>query len=232
MFSPMRYSDRFFKRMRYRVRGWSTALTIGQSLQDHSVSTFPRAKPKVDVCANSRSTNAGKAWGFAGVRIGWVVTRNRQLRDTIIALRHWTLQSVSTVDDIIAREVLSERCCNRVVSKNLANARQNSEQLRSFVQTHKDSVSCVIPTGGSTAFVKFSDPKSGKPVDDLEFCRKLKEDAGLLLSPGSLCFGMARDGDFRGYVRMHTTAAPEKFKRGLDDLAKLLTTKEFANLAV
>ena len=45
-----------------------------------------------------------KAWCFSGIRIGWCVSRNRELRDAMIGLRQWTLQSTGMVDEIIGSE--------------------------------------------------------------------------------------------------------------------------------
>ena len=55
-----------------------------------------------------------KAWCFSGIRIGWCVTRNREIMDALIGLRQWTLQSTGLIDEIIAQEILSERCQQKV----------------------------------------------------------------------------------------------------------------------
>ena len=149
----------------------------------------------------------------------------------MIGLRQWTLQSTGLVDEIIGSEILSERCQSRVHSRISNFASENLTELRSFVKNHKDSVSCNIPAGGSIGFVKFLNPKTGQPVDDLEFCKKLKQETGVLLSPGSLCFGMLRDGDFRGYVRVHFTTPPESFKGGMTRMSSFLTSQAFADLS-
>ena len=170
-----------------------------------------------------------KAWGMSGVRIGWVVTRNPQLRKACIGMKEWTLQSVSLIDKVVAKEVLSERCRDRILSKNLAIAHENLATLQDFLPKHKQTVSCSVPTGAATAFVKFSGSRSGHPVDDLEFCRRLKQETGVLLSPGSLCFGPAREGDFRGYIRLHITK-PDVFREGLEKIGSFIESSSYAAL--
>lgn len=171
-----------------------------------------------------------KAYGLSGVRIGWAVTKSKQLRAACLKMRLWTLMSVSILDEIIAKEVLGERCKEAILKTNLAIARENLSVLKSFLAKHKKTVSCVLPTGAATAFVRFDGAKSGRPVDDLDFCRRLKQETGVLLSPASLCFGAARDGDFRGYVRMHITVPVQRFSEGLEKIAGFLESASYSEL--
>ena len=59
-------------------------------------------------------------------------------------------------------------------------------------------------------------------MDDVEFCLRLKEHKGVLLAPGSLCFGLPAAQDFRGFVRMHITGPPEKLQAGLEAIGEFL----------
>lgn len=178
------------------------------------------------------SGSLSKVWGFAGVRIGWVVTRNKEIRENIIKARMWNVQSVSIMDEIIAKEVLSERCCQNVINVTLANAQENIKTLQAFVKEHEKAVWSFIPRGASTAFVKFMNPKTGEPVDDVAFCKKLRDDNGLLLSPGGLTFGTAQDGDFRGFVRVHLTPDPKKFEKGLQRIGDFIVTTKLEGLSI
>ena len=178
------------------------------------------------------SGSLSKVWGFAGVRIGWVVTRNEEIRENIIKARMWNVQSVSVMDEIIAKEILSERCCQNVIDVTLANARENIKALEAFVKEHEKAVWSFIPRGASTAFVKFMNPKTGGPVDDVALCKKLRDDNGLLLSPGGLTFGTAKEGDLRGFVRVHMTPDPKKFKNGLQRIGEFIVTTKMEGLSV
>ena len=133
-------------------------------------------------------------------------------------------------DELLAQEILSERCREPIASRIQGFAGQNLSVLKVFLEEHQDTVRCTLPTGGSLAFVKFIDPKTEEPVDDLAFCRRLKEEQGVLLSPGSLCFGPLRNGDFRGYARVHITCRPEMFEKGLARISHFLTSESFAKL--
>ena len=171
-----------------------------------------------------------KPWGLSGVRIGWVVTKNAELRRACLDIREYTTSYVSAIDEVVAREVLSERCKDQIIYQTLAIAGENLALLKPFVRKHAQQISCAIPTGGGTAFVRFKSAKSGRPIDDLQFCQRLKEETGVLLSPGSLCFGPVKEGDFRGFTRLHVTAPPETFKAGLEGIAKFLTSDSYTQL--
>lgn len=170
-----------------------------------------------------------KVWGLSGVRVGWVASRNRKIRDACHKTKQWAVQSVSVIDEIVAKEVLSDRCRDRILSHTLANVRANLVLLKTFVQEHKQSVQCFIPQGASTAFAKFTNPENGQPLDDVKLCVKLKQEQGLLLSPGSLCFGPAKEGDFEGFVRIHISVEPEAFKEGLKKLGTFLAANAFVD---
>lgn len=177
------------------------------------------------------SGSISKVWGFAGVRIGWVVCRNQKIMRNVLKARMWNVQTVSVIDEAIAKEVLSERCSQNVIDVTLANARENIKALEAFVKEHQKAVSCCIPKGASTSFVQFLNPKTGQPVDDVAFCKKVRDDDGLLLSPGGLTFDTAKTGEYRGYVRIHMTPAPEKFKDGLQRLSNFIVTGKMENLS-
>ena len=158
-----------------------------------------------------------KAWGFPGIRIGWMATRNAELRKKLFRIREWMLQDVSVVDKIIAKEILGERCNSNIMAKNVGYAKENLKSLASLMSAHKDTISCCVPPGGATAFVRFLSPgvngSHATPVDDVEFCERLLEEKGLLLTPASLAFGPDKEGSIKGYTRVHITIPPEQFKK-------------------
>lgn len=198
----------------------------------HSVKTPKSIVEHANYDNTIASGSLSKVWGFAGARIGWVVTRNKKIREDIIKARMWVIQSVSKIDEAIAKEVLSERCSQNVINVTLSNARENIKALEAFVKEHEKSVWSFIPQGASTAFVKFMNPKTGEPVDDVAFCKKLRDDNGLLLSPGGLTFGTAKEGDFKGFTRVHLTGSPQKFVDGLQRIRSFIATTKMEGLSV
>ena len=157
-----------------------------------------------------------KAWGLAGVRAGWIVTKDSALLNECQKLKLYTVNSTSAIDEVIAAEALSERCRPQILSKHLGLAQQNLDLLQSFIDRHPKSCSWVRPSAGATAFVRFS--VNGVAVDDVDFCTRLVAATGVLLAPGSLCFGLSGHDDLRGYTRVHITGQPDVMREALEAL--------------
>jgi aspartate/methionine/tyrosine aminotransferase len=165
------------------------------------------------------TSSLSKAWGVSGTRVGWIATKNSKILSQCFDLGLYTIMAVGTIDEIIAAEALSSRCRPQILAKHLDIARKNLGLLESFVTKHED-ISWIKPSSGATAFVRFS--RNGAPVDDVDFCLELKTQKGVLLAPGSLCFGLAATQDFRGFVRMHITAPPEQVQAALEAIDEFL----------
>lgn len=166
------------------------------------------------------TSSMSKVWGLSGTRVGWIATKNAKILSDCFNLGLYTIMAVGTIDEIIAAEALSDRCRPQILAKHLEIAQKNLALLESFVNKH-DGVTWIKPSSGATAFVRFS--SNGSPVDDVDFCLKLKEKKGVLLAPGSLTFGLAAAQDFRGFVRVHITAPPEKMQAALEAINDYLS---------
>ncbi|KAJ5461266.1 uncharacterized protein N7458_002818 [Penicillium daleae] len=169
------------------------------------------------------TSSMSKAWGLSGTRIGWLATKNAAILSQCFDRGLYTIMALSSIDSAIAAEALSDRCRPQIRSKHLDIAGRNIALLDSFVSRHAGLCSWVKPQGGGTGFVRFFD-RMGVPVDDVEFCRAVKVAKGVLLAPGSLCFGTrgAGEADFRGYVRVHVTVDPEVMERALVAIGEFL----------
>lgn len=163
-----------------------------------------------------------KAWGLSGVRTGWIVTRNAGVLARCVNLSLYTTMALSTIDQIIATEALSDRCRPKILSRHLELAKQNIAILSSFVEQNKAVCAWTRPSAGGTAFLRFF--RNGVPVDDVEFCLKVKQEKGILLAPGSLCFGLDGAQDFRGFVRIHLTVQPERMAPAVEALGDFVRT--------
>ncbi len=170
-----------------------------------------------------------KAWGMSGVRVGWAVSRDHALLDLVLKARQYISMATSNMDDVVAAEALSDRCRPAILKRHLQYAKTNLALLDAFVHKNRDLCSWTKPTAGATAFIRFlsADSSNGtKPVDDVEFCQTLLEEKGVLLSPGSLCFGDGeRKGDFQAYTRVHFTVPPETIQKALELIDSFLDTR-------
>ncbi|EAU35508.1 conserved hypothetical protein [Aspergillus terreus NIH2624] len=159
-----------------------------------------------------------KAYSLAGIRIGWIASRDGSVIEKIAAARDYTTISVSQLDDAIASYALAPTCIHPLLGRNIALAKKNVEILEKFIEAHRWACSWVKPRAGTTAFVRFS--KMGKPVDDVVFCQSVLEKTGVMLVPGSLCFGEGEE--FRGYVRVGFVQETEVLEKALEALGSFL----------
>jgi aspartate/methionine/tyrosine aminotransferase len=159
-----------------------------------------------------------KAYSLAGIRVGWIACRNTSIIEACAEMRHYQTISVSALDQVVAAEALSERCIHALLARNIQLAKTNLAMLESFIEDHRWACSWIPPLAGTTAFVKFA--RNGTPIDDEAFCKSLQEKAGVLLVPGSRCFG--EKNEFKGYVRVGFVQESQVLKEGLAALAKFM----------
>ncbi|KAJ4261420.1 hypothetical protein NW762_006845 [Fusarium torreyae] len=155
-----------------------------------------------------------KGYALAGIRVGWVASKDKSIISAIMAARDYTTISVSQIDDCIASYALSPAVQPFLVDRNLALARTNAKLLKDFIKRYESICSWVEPTAGTTAFIRFS--KNGQPIDDVEFCLDLLSKNNVLFVAGSKCFGS--DEDFKGFVRVGYVCETDVLVEGLERL--------------
>lgn len=156
-----------------------------------------------------------KAYSLAGIRIGWIASRNSKLIETIASARHYTTISVSALDEQVAAFALHSSTVHGLLARNIELAKKNMALLEKFVLKNDEECEWVKPVAGTTAFIKFH--REGKPVDSVDFCKKLLEEAGVLFTPGT-CFG----NEWKGYVRVGFVNATEIIEPGLTAATKFV----------
>ena len=119
-----------------------------------------------------------KTYGLAGLRIGWVATRNRKIYEKMASLKDYTTICNSAPSEFLAEVAMRNR--SRLVERNLGIIRTNLTVLDDFFARHADLFSWVRPRAGSMAFPRYL----GGEVE--EFCDELVNTAGVLLLPGSV----------------------------------------------
>ncbi|KAL6412010.1 aminotransferase class I and II [Ilyonectria robusta] len=176
------------------------------------------APPSVATLGYERTVVTGsmsKAFAMAGIRVGWVASKDKKIIDAMAAARDYTSISVSQIDDQLAAYALSPPVLAPLLKRNVGMAKNNVALLEAFVNDHKDVCSWVKPLAGTTAFVRFT--VKGEPVDDVRFCRDLLEKTKVFVVPGSRCFGGGKD--FKGYVRFGYVCDADVLKEGLEKLS-------------
>lgn len=130
---------------------------------------------------NSRAVSLGvmsKTFGLAGLRIGWIATRNDRLFRELAAFKDYTTICNSAPSEFLATLALQK--AEVIVERNLQTIRQNLDHLDAFFEFHTDLFNWYRPKAGSVAFPTLMKGTVNK------FCTSLAEKAGVLLLPGTL----------------------------------------------
>jgi aspartate/methionine/tyrosine aminotransferase len=162
-----------------------------------------------------------KAYSLAGIRVGWIASRSREIIEKCASARDYTTISVGRINDKIAMFALSSPTVDNLLARNIELARKNLLSLGEFVAEFADVVEWVKPQGGTTAFLRFT--REGRPVNDVELCERLQYRVGVMFVPGSRCFG--EDGDFKGYVRVGFVPEHEVMVEGLKALREFMVSE-------
>ena len=119
-----------------------------------------------------------KAYGLAGLRIGWIATRDREIYEKMAHFKDYTTICASAPSEFLA--ALGLRHGDQLVQRNLAIIRHNLDRLDRFFAEHDNVFGWVRPKAGSIAFPHI---KLDQRIAD--FCADLVECKGVLLLPGT-----------------------------------------------
>ncbi|KAM0722821.1 hypothetical protein Q7P37_002263 [Cladosporium fusiforme] len=162
------------------------------------------------------TSSLSKAYSLAGIRVGWIASRNPEIVEKCSTVRDYTTISVSHLDQCVALYALSPLTRPNLLARNLQLAKDNVEILDSFVKKHDGVLAWTRPVAGTTALIKVS--REGKPVDSEKFCLSLQSKTGVMLLPADRGFGQ----EFKGYVRIGYVNETKVLTEGLQQWEKFL----------
>ena len=143
-----------------------------------------------------------KSFALAGLRIGWLATRDRAVLDRCARMKDYTTICSSAPSEVLA--LIALRARDRVLDRSRAIVNANLAVLDDFFARRSDALTWVRPKGSSTGFPKLvSGGPAGSSAD--AFAARLVEATGVLLLPAST-FGFG-DSHFR--VGLGRTDLPE-----------------------
>jgi aspartate/methionine/tyrosine aminotransferase len=133
-----------------------------------------------------------KSFALAGLRIGWLATRDRAVLDRCARMKDYTTICSSAPSEVLA--LIALRARDRVLARSREIVASNLRVVDDFMARHADAFSWVRPRGGSTAFPRLvARGPAGSSADG--FAATLVEKTGVLLLP-STTFGFG-DSHFR-----------------------------------
>ena len=164
---------------------------------------------------DERSISIGvmsKSFALAGLRIGWLATRDRAVLERCARMKDYTTICSSAPSEVLA--LIGLRARDRVLARSREIVAANLGVLDDLFGRRTDTLSWVRPRGGSIGFPRLvPGGPAGASAD--RFAAALVEKTGVLLLPSST-FGFG-DAHFRiGLGRTDLPEAVEKLERFLD----------------
>jgi aspartate/methionine/tyrosine aminotransferase len=119
-----------------------------------------------------------KTYGLAGLRIGWIATKNKKIYEKMASLKDYTTICNSAPSEFLAEVAMRNR--RKLSERNLGIIEQNLAVIDALFARYSSLFSWVRPQAGSMAFPRYLDGNVAK------FCDELVKEAGVLLLPGSI----------------------------------------------
>ena len=148
-----------------------------------------------------------KSWSMAGVRLGWIVTRDMDLIHRCHERRDYDTISCGCLDDKLAALALAHK--DKIIERNRKILNTNRQILDDWVNATPE-VYYQRPVAGTTALVYYK-----KDMPSRELCDRLIRETGVLFTPGE-CFEM------EGAVRIGYAFDSKVLQKGLDLFAEFL----------
>jgi aspartate/methionine/tyrosine aminotransferase len=153
------FSDEVYRESEYDP---SARLPAGCDYGDHAVSLGVTSK----------------TYGLAGLRIGWIATKNNKIYEAMAGLKDYTTICNSAPSEFLAEVGMRNR--EKLAERNLGIIKHNLAVVDDLFARYSDLFSWIRPQAGSMGF-----PRLLKG-DVEEFCDNLVKTAGVLLLPGSM----------------------------------------------
>jgi aspartate/methionine/tyrosine aminotransferase len=120
-----------------------------------------------------------KAYALAGLRVGWMATRNKALMDSTRALKDYTSVCASAPSEILS--LIALRARDHLIARSKRIILDNLAHVESFFRQRPDVFAWEPPRAGMVGFPHLLLPTA---VD--EFVSNLAREKGVLLLPGSI----------------------------------------------
>jgi aspartate/methionine/tyrosine aminotransferase len=119
-----------------------------------------------------------KTYGLAGLRIGWIATKNKKICERMASLKDYTTICNSAPSEFLAEVAMRNR--QKLSQRNLDIIKDNLTVIDDLFTRRSDLFSWVRPKAGSMGFPRLLKGNIEK------FCDDLVRNVGVLLLPGSM----------------------------------------------
>ncbi len=119
-----------------------------------------------------------KTYGLAGLRIGWIATKNKKVYENMASLKDYTTICNSAPSEFLSEVAMRHRV--KLAERNLSIIKHNLTVVDGLFTHYSSLFTWTRPQAGSMGFPKLLKGE----VED--FCDKLVRQAGVLLLPGTM----------------------------------------------
>ncbi len=151
-----------------------------------------------------------KSFALAGLRIGWLTTKNADLLKRFVTFKDYTTICSNAPGEILA--IMALRAKNKIFERNLGIIDRNLKLLDEFFAAHTGLFKWHRPEASPIAF-----PELKSDIDASRFCRELVEKKGVLLLPADQ-YDYAGNNFRIGFARKNMPEALAKFKEFVDEV--------------
>lgn len=120
-----------------------------------------------------------KTFGMAGVRIGWLVVKDKQKYLEMATFKDYTTICSSAPSEILS--VIALRAKGTIINHHLTRIKRNLSLLDDFFKQQGDLFEWVRPRAGTIGF-----PRIKKDASSIEFCQRVVKEAGIMLLPSTV----------------------------------------------
>lgn len=128
---------------------------------------------------SASTSSMSKAFSLAGLRLGWIVTKNQNIKDQLYEKRDYNTISVLKIDDMFATAALKN--VDKILQRSHELCASNLAVIERYINSLDGLLEWVKPKGGSTCFVKVN-----KDVSTMKMAEDLAENYKLLVVPGEV----------------------------------------------
>ncbi len=150
-----------------------------------------------------------KAYGLAGLRIGWLVGAPDTINE-IKLYRDYTTLAPPTLSDLLAQVALEPTKRAEILARTRGIINENYPKVSAWLEAHGALFSHVPPSAGAICYVKYN-----MKINSMDLAQRLRKEKSVLVVPGDH-FSMD------GYMRIGTGMQTDRLLRGLDRIDELL----------
>lgn len=154
------FSDEMYRYLEFDP---ADRLPSAAEVYDHAISLF----------------GMSKTFGLAGVRIGWVITRDAELYRQMATLKDYTTICSAAPSEILS--LIALRARERIIARHISRIQRNLGLLDTFFAGYGDLFTWTRPRAGTIGFPEFR--MEGSVTT---FCERLVNETGIMLLPSAV----------------------------------------------